>query len=427
MKRIPQNLTRGIQFIQQGKRLTIVGGVLVALALLLNPQTVAALFGFSADLLDNSTVGKTWIIRGDALIIGLTLALIPFRSNKFGRRVSTVFIGLTIMLGIILLIEGAFLVIGAVSTITHRTDPNFLAPYRYRHSLTDGTPLSTIQKPDQALGRRLLPNLDRVLSERLGVEGNVLFTMTVSTDANGHRITPVTNPDARDKFILFFSDSFIFGAGVNDDETLPARVGALAPAYMPYNYGVPGYGPQQMLIELQGNDIRSEVRQQSGALIYLFINDHIKRAIGAMNHYNSSARTYPYYRLDSNDQLAQFSRVDPLQEMLYGILGNSLVLKTFNVDLPPIGDQELRVTARIIQAARDEFKRKFNSEEFYVLLYPGRKSALIPYLEQAGIKYLDYAKLFPFTPAYRLFQDGHPSPLAYQTLAEQIVKDLQIR
>lgn len=213
---------------------------------------------------------------------------------------------------------------------------------------------------------------------------------------------------------------------MNDDETLPAQVGERAPAYMPYNYGVQGYGPQQMLLELQGDEIRSEVRQQSGVLIYLFIDDHVKRAIGSMSIYNSRSVTHPYYRLDANDNLVQFSRVSPLPEMLYGILGNSLALKTFNVDLPPIGDQELRITARVIQAARDEFKRKFNSEDFYVLLYPGRKSSLIPYLEQAGIKYLDYAKVFPFTPAYHLFQDGHPSPLAHQTLAEQVVKDLQL-
>jgi hypothetical protein len=178
---------------QRGKRLTIIGGVLVAVALLLSEQTVAALFGFSADTWTNLAAGKIWIIRGDGLVIGLTLALIPFRGSKFGRRLSTVFIGLASMLGIILLIEGGFLLIGVANMSARRTDLNFLAPYRYQYSQLDGTAVSTIIRQDQTLGHKFVPDL-HVRTERLGVDSNVLFTATYSIDTKGHRLTPVANP-----------------------------------------------------------------------------------------------------------------------------------------------------------------------------------------------------------------------------------------
>lgn len=419
---------RNLPSSKRARRVAIVGCVLIAVALLLNQWTVAALLRSSPDKWSNLTLGKIWIFQFAALVVGMALALIPFRANKFGRVVSTLFIGMAITLGMVLLFEGLFAIGGIVILNARRNDPNFPAPYHYRYSLQGGTPVQTIFHPDQVLGHRLAPNL-QVRAQRLGTANDVLFAASYSTDANGHRITPIEHPDRREKFILFFSDSFIFGEGVNDDETLPSRVSALAPAYVSYNYGVQGYGPQQMMLQLQSDEITSDVRQKSGILIYLFLKNHINRVIGSMSLYNSGDHM-PYYRLEANDALMQYHRQNiqkSPQGALYNILGNSILLKVLNFDLPIIGEQELRTTTRIIQTAREEYKRKFKSDEFYVLLYPGDTDKLIPYLEKAGIKYLDYSKLFVSSmPEYHLYQDFHPSPLAHQTLAEQIVKDLNL-
>ena len=62
--------------------------------------------------------------------------------------------------------------------------------------------------------------------------------------------------------------------------------------------------------------------------------------------------------------------------------------------MPRMREEHIRLTARIIEEARTMlFTTQFPSAEFYVLLYPGvrRGKDLIPYLAQAGIKYLDYS------------------------------------
>ena len=58
-------------------------------------------------------------------------------------------------------------------------------------------------------------------------------------------------PDRKSEFVIFTGCSFVFGEGVNDNQTLPYLYGKQNPAVRCYNYGFPGYGTQQMLAVLQ--------------------------------------------------------------------------------------------------------------------------------------------------------------------------------
>jgi hypothetical protein len=109
---------------------------------------------------------------------------------------------------------------------------------------------------DRGLGYGLVPEMQVRASRKKNQQ--LLYEVIYSTDALGRRSSPVAE-GPRPHFILFFGDSYTFGEGVNDDETLPSFTGQFAPQYRPYNYGVGGYGPQQMLAKLQTEDIRQEV------------------------------------------------------------------------------------------------------------------------------------------------------------------------
>ncbi|MGZ3742194.1 MAG: hypothetical protein ACXVB9_22680, partial [Bdellovibrionota bacterium] len=102
------------------------------------------------------------------------------------------------------------------------------------------------------LGYRLQPNL-RALPGRLRQGGKTVYDITYSTNRFGWRVTPVV-PEARAD-VFFFGDSALFGQGVADNATLPARFEAeMKGSVMAHNLGVPQWGPQQTLrlLELSG-------------------------------------------------------------------------------------------------------------------------------------------------------------------------------
>jgi hypothetical protein len=74
-------------------------------------------------------------------------------------------------------------------------------------------------------------------------------TVTVSTDAEGHRVTPGFVAAAGTPLrVHLVGDSQVFGWGLSDDETLPARLQRqLGPGVQVVNHGVPGFGPTDYL------------------------------------------------------------------------------------------------------------------------------------------------------------------------------------
>src|SRR5439155_3453419 len=123
--------------------------------------------------------------------------------------------------------------------------------------------------------------------------------------AYGRRVTPIAGcSSCRTKFLLFFGCSVAFGSGVKDTETVPFYASQFAPAYRAYNYGIPGYGTQQVLARLQSEKIDQEVNEKNGILIYVFIDHHVRRVIGSLDTIRWGA-SWPYYTLDASDNLVR--------------------------------------------------------------------------------------------------------------------------
>ena len=105
-------------------------------------------------------------------------------------------------------------------------------------------------------------------------------------------------------------------------------------------------------------------------------------------------------------------------------------MKYFNIDFPLYNsDEHYHITARIILESQNEFIAKFNSDQFYVVVYPNGQSdkKLVEYLEKYQIKYFDYSSLFdPNNSHMHLIGDPHPSPKANKTIAYQLSRNLPI-
>jgi hypothetical protein len=250
-----------------------------------------------------------------------------------------------------------------------------------------------------------------------------VYNVTHTTDEFGRRITPLR--PGQEKFILFMGDSYTFGWGVEDEEALPYQAAELATDYAVYNYGVNAYGTNHLLAKLEQGNLRQEVHQEKGILVYTFIDGHVNRNIGTFKIHSSRGHHMPYYNSNVERQ-GDLVSGRPFLSVVYGIMGNSQVVKYLDIDFPEITNEHYRFTSKIISQAQQEFKQQFPESEFYVLLFPKNSQKIIPYLQQEKVKYLDYSQLFGENVEYRIPHDGHPTMRAYKVVAEQLVLDLSL-
>jgi hypothetical protein len=263
-------------------------------------------------------------------------------------------------------------------------------------------------------------------------DGRLVYETEYRIDALGRRVTPLPGAGPRDRFLLFFGGSCAFGEGVGQEETLPFFSAAAAPRYEAYNYGFHGYGPQHLLARLEAGGLREEVSQEEGVLVYLFIDDHLRRAIGSMRVYAHWADDAPYYVLGSQgvpERRGTLTTGRPVLSLLYSLLGRSQALLSLGIDLPVrIEDAHVELTAALLTRSQQLYREQFGAaRRFVVVASPGSRMAtrLGAALGRRGVELLDYGELIELSrPEYHFAHDGHPTALTHRVVAERLVADL---
>ena len=330
-----------------------------------------------------------------------------------------------VMIGILLL-PGFLFMMETVSWLILRANPRPAPPYFE-------TPPG-IFLPDALLGFRPAANVYR--NVRLLNEQGALYDYWYTTDEYHRRKTPADHPENRSRFALFFGCSFTWGEGVNDNQTLAAQFAALAPEYHPYNYGCSAYGPQQMYLMLQNTAFLEDIPQNRGIIVYTFIDHHVDRVAGPMRLVTGWGQNTPWISLEGERLVhhGTFGQSDrPWRQGLFRLMNWSPTLILMQVDWPPERRAiDFAVTARIITESARLAQERFPESRFLVLFFSGAFYAerIKPYLDRAGVAYLDYSSLFMADGSEgppKTLADGHPSPWAYQCVAGQLTMDLNIR
>lgn len=393
------------------------GWLCLALILVCNEWVLTGLFSPDG-LLSMRNVVLIWVFDVLLVLVGLVLVL----SRSFARLFD-LFMGLGFTL---LLIFGAEKFYGRLNNVPPPVDaPPPPPPVHHEGDYTQD-----FFRPDDLLGYTVKPDAQITSIKKAG--DDIIYDVTYTLDAHHRRLTPVDNPAARDKFLLFFGDSFTFGEGVADDETLPFYVAQQATTYQPYNYGLSGYGPQQMLAKLQSDTLPQEVNEATGAAIYIFIDAHVERAIGSMYVYNAWGDQMPFYTTTWGGDLVRrgnFKTGRPLVSALYELLAQSEIARYYQLNIPgTLRPAHYQQAARIIIAARDTFQQTYQSDQFYVVIYPDEGDYfedIIPYFEAANLNILNYDEFMKLDPdqGLSIAGDGHPTGKANQIVAEKIVVD----
>jgi hypothetical protein len=304
-----------------------------------------------------------------------------------------------------------------------------------RRASFEGSYYTDYLRYDDVVGPKGAPNV-RVRSIKK-VDGNVIYDATYTTDEFGRRATYASPPAGREKFLAFFGCSYTFGEGLPDDETLPWKVAAMAPKYRVYNYGCSGYGPQQVLAKLDSGEFRREVTEPSGTLVYVFIPNHVRRAIGSMPVATKWGRTFPNYVFDADHNLVRngdFTTGRPTLTRWYNFLADIDTFRYFGLDFPLfVTRRHLEFTAEIIRRAQSVSKEAFFGANFCVLLYPDSSQAemsgkaIISYLKRLGVECLDLTALIDMRQErFTIRGDDHPSAAAHKAVAEALVEALRL-
>lgn len=252
----------------------------------------------------------------------------------------------------------------------------------------------------------------------------VLFEATYTFDALGRRIT-YAPANHKSKSVLFFGCSFTYGDGVNNEETFPSQYAILDSSVNVYNYAIDGWGPQQTFLQIDKRKLSVETQSDTAIGVYVWIDDHIKRASLYKSHYQGWTQFFPCFVIENKSLVnrGSFEKTYPFKGFFFELLNNSLFFK--HIEIPTHETEKDRALAvALLQASKTAFLKSFKHGKFVVFLYPGSNEALVPYLKSNGIDYVVGDKNVLTTSDF-IPKHEHPNKYANQKVAYALQQYLQ--
>ena len=265
--------------------------------------------------------------------------------------------------------------------------------------------------------------------------GKIFWDLQCRIDEFYRRDTPGerTKPHA-ERFLLLLGDSFVFGDGVGQSETMAAYLGRELPWARAYNYGIGGLFPGELLERMRLIKGPPEIRESRGTVLYFFADSHIMRNMGSFTSVAGWGHGRPYYHVNPEGQIMAERYIEqarPVWTFMARLFTRSHIVRYYNLDWPvQPADSDWRFMLRLLEQIRDT-TRRFGADRFYVVFYPGNarmSRAFIPYLEKADIPYIDISHW----DMNRLIQGpafipgkGHPTAQTHRLLAGALAKVLR--
>lgn len=258
---------------------------------------------------------------------------------------------------------------------------------------------------------------------------DLVFDVTYHIEADGlRRRPPVRDPEAS---IVLFGCSFAYGMGLEDEATIAYRLEeAVAGRYRVLNLGFSGWGPHQMLANLESGRVERLAVPPPKLAIYLAIEDHARRIAGVAAHDRHGPRYVP-----SDDGLLR--RAGGFDDDAVSTFGKRLVRLLHHSQLATAilrslektrGDVEL--VGRAAKTAEVRVKERWPGCRFVVLLWDEPAHDVGPLRESLRRRDLDVIPVSRFLPALLTDPascwiheaDKHPNAEAAAAIAKGIAE-----
>ena len=276
---------------------------------------------------------------------------------------------------------------------------------------------------------------------KLAANGNIIYDTLFTIGQDGFRVTPQYE-FKQNKRINFLGDSFTFGEGVADNQTMAYYVGSLANSQLDAkigplqvkNYGIHGWGVHQSLAILQ-----SKLDHQADVQFVLTAPWHASRAACA----DSFAMGSPKFKLEPSGFVIRdgycrsFAWVEHSPKALRGLITSSKIFNLIQNSLLVINDQDKQIELYlgILKTIQAEAKNSGErlvigfikaDEKWFVGSYTNEK--ILALLKGEGINVIDMTladKNELLDPKYFLhIQDKHPTALGNLERAKILVNQL---
>jgi len=299
---------------------------------------------------------------------------------------------------------------------------------------------------DDVLGYK--PAANRRIGHRAYGGDQLLYDVTYSLDGYGLRIaSPLTEQEATNPCIAFFGDSFTFGEGMTDEQTMPYQVWKrLGPRYHTANFAFLGYGPHQMLATLEQGQVESHGHCRPSHIVYQAIPSHVSRAAGleAWDHHG------PLYTWRSEGGIHQEGHFDDLRPstpiqwlrlahrhfhaQVRASLEASAFYRTMLNSHRSVTSQDVALFAAIVGTAKQAASRTYPGVTFQVLFWDYDDDAEVgeevqSQLREQGVAVHPISTILPGFPAERARYeispyDRHPNAQAHARIADFVAQHL---
>jgi len=171
------------------------------------------------------------------------------------------------------------------------------------------------------------------------LSGETIFDVKYSIGEDGFRVTPLAQNGYRR--INFLGDSLTFGAGLNDNETLPYFINQKMKNISVKNFGFPAYGPQQALAIME-----SERNTKGTINFFLTAPWHAVRSSCKPKFTEGSTK----YEIASNDGVVKSGRCWDESRMLYRVLKHSRLYQVAeNIWINSVSDGDFELYLAIVR------------------------------------------------------------------------------
>jgi hypothetical protein len=277
-------------------------------------------------------------------------------------------------------------------------------------------------------------------SEYKGKE--IVYNVTYTIGDDGLRVSPPSEVINDSPCILFFGDSFTFGEGLEDNQTMPYLVGELS-KYKVYNFGFHGYGPHQMLSALEHGVVDEIVKCKPRVAVYQALVDHVARSAGLSawdKHgpkYSLSDGVLKYDgHFDDHSSIPPEGRISTIiSRVRMGVqaqIEKSSTYKKYFANRSYVNAGNVEVFLAIVDASKNKFTRTYPGSAFHVVLWdedPNDQyyNMVREGLEKKGINLHLVSSILPnFSdkrPTYEISPyDKHPNALANTYIARYVVQ-----
>lgn len=328
----------------------------------------------------------------------------------------------------------------ALSLVALDLFAGFLSPKAVNVGVVTRTIPQWWPPPDPILGFRPKPDSEVIATATWGDE--LVYRQTYHFNSAAARVTPPA-PATSDTY-LFIGDSFVFGQGVADDQTVASQLTRLSsPPARTVNLGVPGYGPNHLVRAFEAGLYDRYKDQKVKAVVTWIIPAHLQRVTGDGSWLGSS----PRYVLD--DGKLRFTGTfnehrwrDPLAGLHY-LLGEHFAF------IEAIGQkqrqaEQIELFLAMMAKLQAEARAKFNAPLVIIYSWPDESTqnrygdskveqpllvATLVKLRKLGAPMLSVADATQGETAARLMipHDGHPSAYSTERIAIALKKLLDAR